>query len=69
MFKVKKALAEHESKVYEKRIIFKVILPSNLLPSFLLFKRIAVFNTQKECLGNTHKKIGKFVERTRASTI
>ena len=47
LFKAKKALAEHESKVYEKRNILKGILPSKLSPSVLWFTKITVFNTQK----------------------
>ena len=40
LLKAKKALAEHESKVYEKGNILKSVLLSKLLPSVLLFTRV-----------------------------
>ena len=45
--KAKKALAEHESKIYENRNVLKSVLLSKLLPSVLLFIGITVFNTRK----------------------
>ena len=65
LFKAKKALVEHEPKVYEKRNILKSVLASKLLPSVLLFTRVTLFNTRKNVealhtqkLGNLSKEQG-----------
>ena len=63
LFKAKKALAEHVSKVYEKRNILKSVLPSKFYYSQDLHCLI-----HEKMLKQRTQKTGKFVERTRAST-
>ena len=48
LFKAKKALAEHESKVYEKRNILKGILPSKLSHQFYDSPKLQCL-IQKKC--------------------
>ena len=57
LFKAKKALAEHVSKVYEKRNILKSVLPSRLLPSVLVFTSLTLFNTRKNVEATHTKKL------------
>ena len=57
LFKAKKALAEHVSKVYEKRNILKSVLPSRLLPSVLVFTSLTLFNTRKSVEATHTKKL------------
>ena len=70
LFKPKKALAEHESKVYKKRNILKSVLPSQSYNHQFYYSQVTLFNTQKKLLKQrTQKKTGKFVERSRASSV
>ena len=63
LFKAKKALAEHVSKVYEKRNILKSVLPSRLLPSVLVFTSLTLFNTRKN-VEATHTKNWKICRKS-----
>ena len=60
LFKAKKALAEHVSKVYEKRNILKSVSRSRLLPSVLVFTRLTLFNTRKNVEATRTKKLENF---------
>ena len=64
LFKAKKALAEHESKVFEKRNILKSVLPSKLLPLVLLFARVKLYN-RRENVEATHTKNGKVCRKNK----
>ena len=57
LFKAKKALAEHELKVKERKDILKGFLPRKLLPSVLLFTSVTVFSTRKNVEAAHTKKL------------